>query len=334
MTYSKANADAAVAFDDGDTINSTTDDNDFIDSCTAFSPGHITGFFEKPGNISNKNLDLLYYGSKGAGFSLKKGVTTTVELYKSQSKCYQISLNDSLSNELEVSKWIVQYYLNKYNPLPSYFINIKHTIDIPIGYGLGTSGAAALSLSYALNKVLNIGLLKEQAAQIAHIAEIHCKTGLGTVIAEFYGGLEIRTSFGAPGIGKVTKIELNNHKAIILCISPISTKQILKDYLNDANTLGKNMIEQLLLSKDINSFLSMSYRFADFLGLTRGICEKPIQKLNSHGFDCSVALFGQTVFTLVQEKQALKVKSILEKFSGILIVSDIDNKGAFIKNND
>ena len=48
MTYSKVNADAAVAFDDGDTINSTTDDNDFIDSCTAFSPGHITGFFEKP----------------------------------------------------------------------------------------------------------------------------------------------------------------------------------------------------------------------------------------------------------------------------------------------
>jgi pantoate kinase len=325
MAYSETNANA--------TISTSYDQDEFIDGCTAFSPGHITGFFEKPDN-NNKMADLLYYGSKGAGFSFKKGVTTTVELYKSLNKGYQISLNGSLSNELEVSKWIIQYYLNKYNSFSSFFLNIKHSIDIPIGYGLGTSGAAALSLSYALNKVLDIGLLKEQAAQIAHIAEIHCKTGLGTVIAEFYGGLEIRTSFGAPGIGKVTKIELNNHKAVILCINPISTKQILNNYSYNANALGKNMVEQLLLSKDINSFLSMAHKFADFLGLTKGLCEKPIQKLNSHGIDCSIAIFGQTIFTLVEDREVSKVKSILEKFPGTLIVSDIDNKGAFIKNYD
>ena len=323
MTYSETGAN---------TNTNTTKDEDFITRCTAFSPGHITGFFEKLNN-NNKNTDLLFLGSKGAGFSFKKGVTTTIELYKSKNKGYQTFLNDSFSNELEVSKWVVQYYLDNFN-LPSYFINIKHSIDIPIGYGLGTSGAAALSLSYALNKVLDIGLLKEQAAQIAHIAEIHCKTGLGTVIAEFYGGLEIRTSFGAPGIGKVTKIELNNHKAVILCINPISTKQILNNYSYNANALGKNMIEQLLLSKDINSFLSMAHKFADFLGLTKGLCEKPIQKLNSHGIDCSIAMFGQTIFTLVEEREVSKVKSILEKFPGTLIVSDIDNKGAFIKNYD
>ncbi|HSF50757.1 MAG TPA: hypothetical protein VLA74_08370, partial [Nitrososphaeraceae archaeon] len=234
---------------------------------------------------------------------------------------------------LEVSKWVIQYYLDKFD-LPSYFINIKHSIAIPIGYGLGTSGAAALSLSYALNKALDIGLLREQAAQIAHIAEIKCKTGLGSVIAEFYGGLEIRTSFGAPGIGKVTKIELNNYKAIILCINPISTKQILDSYSNTANTLGSKMVEQLLLSKDVNSFLSMAHKFADFLGLTKGLCEKPIQKLNSLGVDCSMALFGQTVFTLVQDREVSKVKSILKEFPGTLIVSDIDNKGAIIKNYD
>jgi pantoate kinase len=326
MAYSETNANA--------TISTSNNHDEFIDRCTAFSPGHITGFFEKPDNNNNKMADLLYYGSKGAGFSFKKGVTTTVELYKSLNKGYQISLNGSLSNELEVSRWIIQYYLNKYNSFSSYFINIKHSIDIPIGYGLGTSGAAALSLSYALNKVLDIGLLKEQAAQIAHIAEIYCKTGLGTVIAEFYGGLEIRTSFGAPGIGKVTKIELNNHKAVILCINPISTKQILNNYSYNANALGKNMVEQLLLSKDINSFLSMAHKFADFLGLTKGLCEKPIQKLNSHGIDCSIAMFGQTIFTLVEDREVSKVKSILEKFPGTLIVSDIDNKGAFIKNYD
>jgi pantoate kinase len=306
-----------------------TEIGELVASCRAFSPGHITGFFEKPEN-KNQNPDLLLYGSKGAGFSFKKGVTTSVELYKSKKKWYQIYINNSLTNNAEVSKWVLQYYLDKFDF--TYYIKINHSIDIPIGYGLGTSGAAALSLSYALNKALDINLLKEQAAQIAHIAEIECKTGLGTVISEFYGGLEIRTSFGAPGIGKVTKIELNNYKAIILCISPLSTKQILTNYSNNANTLGQKMVEQLLLSKDVTSFLRMSHEFADFLGLTKGLCAKPIEELTHFGVDCSIGMFGETIFTLVPPNEISTVTSILNKFHGTLIVSDIDNQGALIEN--
>ena len=304
---------------------------ELIARCTAFSPGHITGFFEKPENRKH-NTDLLFYGSKGAGFSFKKGVTTSVELYKSKNKWYQIYINNSLTTNAEVSKWVVQYYLDKFDF--TFYIKINHSIDIPIGYGLGTSGAAALSLSYALNNALNINLSKEYAAQIAHIAEIECNTGLGTVISEFYGGLEIRTSFGAPGIGKLTKIELNNYKAIILCISPLSTKQILTNYSNDANSLGEKMVEQLLLSKDVNSFLRMSHQFADFLGLTKGICAKPIEELKRLGVDSSIGMFGETIFTLVPPNEVSSVTSVLKKFPGTLIVSDIDNRGALIEDFD
>jgi len=302
---------------------------ELVARCTAFSPGHITGFFEKPKN-KNQNTDPLFYGSKGAGFSFKKGVTTSVELYNSKKKSYHIYINNLLTNNAEVSEWVTQYYLDKSDF--SYYIKINHFIDIPIGYGLGTSGAAALSLSYALNKALDIKFLKEQAAQIAHIAEISCNTGLGTVIAEFYGGLEIRTSFGAPGIGKVTKIELNNYKAIILCIGPLSTKQILSNYSNNANILGQKMVEQLLLSKDVNSFLRMSREFANFLGLTKGLCAKPIEELNNFGVECSTGMFGETIFTLVSPSEIYPVISMLKKYPGTLIVSDIDNRGALIEN--
>ena len=304
---------------------------DLVARCTAFSPGHITGFFEKPKN-KNQNTNPLFYGSKGAGFSFKRGVTTSVELYKSKKKWYQIYINNSLTNNAEVSEWVTQYYLEKFDF--SYYIKINHSIDIPIGYGLGTSGAAALSLSYALNKALDIKFLREQAAQIAHIAEIACNTGLGTVISEFYGGLEIRTSFGAPGIGKVTKIELNNYKAIILCIGPLSTKQILSNYSNNANILGQKMVERLLLSKDVNSFLRMSHEFADFLGLTKGLCAKPIEELNNFGVECSIGMFGETIFTLVSPNDIYPVTSMLKKFPGTLIVSDIDNRGALIESFD
>jgi len=304
---------------------------ELIARCTAFSPGHITGFFEKPKN-RKLDTDLLCYGSKGAGFSFKKGVTTSVELYKSKKKWYEIYINNSLTTNAEVSKWVVQYYLDKFDF--NFYIKINHFIDIPIGYGLGTSGAGALSLTYALNKALNTNLSKEYAAQIAHIAEIECNTGLGTVISEFYGGLEIRTSFGAPGIGKLTKIELNNYKAIILCISPLSTKQILTNYSNNANSLGEKMVEQLLLSKDVNFFLRMSHQFADFLGLTKGICAKPIEELRRLGVDSSIGMFGETIFTLVPPNEVSSVTSVLKKFPGTLIVSDIDNRGALIEDFD
>ncbi len=69
-----------------------------------------------------------------------------------------------------------------------------------------------LSLSYALNDALNIGLGRNQTAQIAHHGDIACKTGLGTVIAESVGGFEMRTSIGAPGIGTLEKIDLRDYE--------------------------------------------------------------------------------------------------------------------------
>jgi pantoate kinase len=249
----------------------------------AFSPGHITGFVVmKPAATNNNNKDNLYVGSKGAGFSIDRGITTTVEIYDHESVNYQISINDIRVEDAEVSKWVLEEYLKLVDH--RFYINIEHEISIPVGFGLGSSGAAALSLSYALNEAFNIGLNTKEAAQIAHNAEIACKTGLGTVIAEFTGGFEMRTNAGAPGIGTVEKIELKNHKAIIFCISPISTKSFLSNRIHLADGVGESMLKRLRVSRDIDDFLEMSYCFAHHLGLTEGRCKLPIQSLRSRGF--------------------------------------------------
>ena len=157
----------------------------------AFSPGHITGFFEIPWDNSH-SFHFLYKGSTGAGFSIDRGIATTAHVYESAKTNYEIQINGIKNCEAEVSKCVIEEYL-KLADRP-HFLSISHEVKIPIGFGLGSSGAAALSLSYALNQALDIGLSATQAAQIAHMAEIACNTGLGTVIAEFAGGLEMRTS--------------------------------------------------------------------------------------------------------------------------------------------
>jgi pantoate kinase len=292
----------------------------------AFSPGHITGFFEIPQENASCS-SFLQKGSNGAGFSIDRGIATTAYLYESAKMDYQIRINGMKSRDVEVSKWVIEEYLRlAHRP---YFVSISHDVGIPIGFGLGSSGAAALSLSYALNQALEIGLSTTQAAQIAHRAEIACNTGLGTVIAEFAGGFEMRTSAGAPGIGTVTKISLDeNYKAIVLCLAPISTKSFLRNKMNEINGLGSVMLNKLSATRRLGDFLEMARKFADSLNLTEGRCKAPIAALKAKGLESSVALFGQTVFTVVSQSSANDVTDTLREFDGILIECNIDSEGA------
>jgi pantoate kinase len=291
----------------------------------AFSPGHITGFFEIPQGTSY--FRFLHKGSKGAGFSIDRGIATTAYVYESPKTDYQIQINGVKSRNAEVSKWVIEEYL-KLTDRP-YFISISHDVKIPIGFGLGSSGAAAISLSYALNQALGIGLSRIQAAQIAHRAEIACNTGLGTVIAEFAGGFEMRTRAGAPGIGSVTKICTDkNYKAVVLCLAPILTKSFLMKHMNEINGLGSIMLSKLLASRSVEDFLKLSRKFAETLSLTEGRCKAPIAALKAKGFESSVALFGQTVFTVVSQARVNEARDALREFGGTLIVCNIDSTGA------
>ena len=296
----------------------------------AFSPGHLTGFFatDKIAQIINPNFN----GSIGAGFSISKGINTTVRVYNDFSKSYKIAINGIDSFDAKVSKFVVEYYLKMIDyPV---FISVEHESEIPIGYGLGSSGSAALSLSYALNQSLKTNLSFTHAAQIAHQADIVCKTGLGSVISEFIGGFEIRTSIGGPGIGKILKIPVSlQFYVVIFCIKPISTDSILEKSFSSSNNYslnisGKVLIEKLLSNPNIDTFLELSHVFAKQYGLLDGYCKDPILKLISVGIKCSVALFGHTLFTVVKKEDLDKVVYILKQFEGKLIICNIDNIGA------
>jgi pantoate kinase len=296
----------------------------------AFSPGHLTGFFATDKIVQNVNP--IFNGSVGAGFSISQGINTTVKVYNDFSKSYKISVNGMDSFDAKVSKFVVEHYLKMINK--QVFISVEHESEIPIGYGLGSSGSAALSLSYALNQALKANLSLIQAAQIAHQADIACKTGLGSVISEFIGGFEIRTSIGGPGIGKILKIPVSSQLyAVIFCIKPINTDHVLEKSFSSCNNYslkisGKVMIEKLLSDPSIDTFLELSHVFAKEYGLLDGYCKDPILKLKSVGMKCSVALFGHTLFTVVKKGDLDRVVQILKQFEGKLIVCNIDNIGA------
>jgi len=296
---------------------------------TAFCPAHVTGFFKAHIEINNqRNPEKL--GSMGAGFSIRKGVTTYINILPriNQKSNFKITTRGYQSDKTDISEFVLNEFL-KLGDFQQLFFDIRHEIDVPVGYGLGSSSAVALSLSYALDHVLKTNLEQTIIGKIAHNAEINCKTGLGDVLGSFYGGFEIRVKPGAPGIGKVEKINAENISIIMICFSPISTNKFIKERLSQINGLGGKMVNKLLETKNYEHFQDMSLEFAKYIQVMTVRMEKLIQELNENGIKCGVALFGETVFTMIPKEKEKFVLQILEKYhEGIIIKSELDNQGA------
>lgn len=298
-----------------------------METAEASSPAHITGFFQ----ICNKTPNSLSKGSKGAGISFKRGVKTRVYVEERSKNSIEIRFNGHKTQNAHVSRYLADQFLKKYpDPLS---VKIDHTFDIPIGAGLGSSGAGALSLAYALNKVLDLGLSKIEAAQEAHIAEICCGTGLGTVIAEYFGGLELRSKPGAPGIGIIHPIPIQEDYVVIcLNLNSLPTRNFLVDVSlrNIINNIAPKYIKRLAEESTLNNFLTFSREFAEQTGLINGRIRKILNITDKKNFVCSMPMFGNGIFSIISPERASTLLEILQKYgsSDQIILSKIDFEGA------
>lgn len=292
----------------------------------AFCPAHVTGFFkaELGGRDGAEEA-----GSIGAGFSIQDGVTTTVTVRDANAAGFDVRVSGYSPENVEVSGFVVRRFLEM-TDRPVH-VDILHEVSVPIGYGLGCSGAVALSLSLALNEALKTGLSRQDAGRLAHAAEVECKTGLGDVLAAYHGGFEIRTRPGAPGTGSLKKID-SDYTALIICFAPVSTKGFIEGRLESINGLGGKMVGRLSASHSYDDFQDMSLEFARYVKMMTPRMAEVIDELHGAGFRCGVALFGQTVFTLVRKGSEEEAMRILSRYrDGIIIRSGIDNLGARVQ---
>ncbi len=78
----------------------------------AFCPAHVTGFFkaELEENTSLENL-----GSQGAGFSIQKGVKTTVIMRKKtvyDDSNFHLNIIGYQTDNAQVSEFVIKKFLN------------------------------------------------------------------------------------------------------------------------------------------------------------------------------------------------------------------------------
>lgn len=300
-----------------------------MEEAVAFSPAHVTGFFQ----ICDEPEDPLHKGSVGAGFSMRRGVKTSVKIREAGKNSIKVKINGYEAEDAETSRRVVELFFEKFGLRQRYEILVEHEVSLPIGMGFGTSGAGALSLALALNEALGLGLSKIEAAQIAHVAEVECRTGLGTVLAETFGGVEVRVKPGAPGIGEVRNIKLDGDY-VFACIpfAPYSTKRALIELRHKINATGGRLMRQLLMDPTVENLMALSRRFVEKVGLISRRAREVLNELDKDGILGSVPVFGDAVFTLIPRDLIKEVERIFAKHSSNVLISELDFEGARIIN--
>ena len=281
---------------------------------TAFSPGHVTGLFY----MKDLEPDPLYCGSLGSGFSIIKGTSTAVSKNKS-SKDHLITIN-TLKKEAPVSRKIIELFFEKTEITPE-FLKIEHEIETPQGAGFGSSGAGALSLVFALNRLYGDPLSALQASQVAHCAEVICKTGLGTVMGETLGGIKILIKPGAPGIGETISIPYPDGLYVMFAVyGPLSTSEALSNpELREKITIsGKKYHSLIKKEPSFENFIKYSREFAETTEMIPQSVRTVMDGFDKKGINNSMLMFGEGTFSIVPKTDIEKIKKSAEK-----IISEI-----------
>ncbi|MGY5871182.1 MAG: pantoate kinase [Candidatus Thorarchaeota archaeon] len=291
-----------------DTLN-TRDDMPM--TAQAFVPGHITGVFR----IFDEKKDPLECGSTGAGFSVEIGTLTTVSAIENESLEITTIYNDE-NIDANVTKTVVKRLVENYER--QFKVIVTHKSSLPSGVGFGASGAGALGTALALGHLLNSSMSETNAAAFAHCAEVVNHTGLGDVIAQTLGGIEIRTHPGAPGVGKVVNIPKNESQTVVLAGAPgLKTRDVLTNPENRAriNAVGDDLVRRIIDSPSIETFISCSREFTESIGLSTDRVKASLRDLDDSGLNqSSMVMLGDSVFCFCDDHQSQTAVEILMKY--------------------
>jgi pantoate kinase len=301
----------------------------------AFAPAAISSFFEIHDTENNVPIaDLEKVGAIGGGFGLEKGVLTTVTAEEAEKNSIDVFINSKHEPKAKTTIQVIETLLAK--TAQEYAVTVEHRIEVPIGTGFGTSAGGALTAGLALKDALSLPLTYNQIGKIAHVTEIQCKTGLGTVSSlTFSGGCVLVVEPGAPGICQIDRIPISPDYVIVAGFFPskILTKSLLSspEKKREINHFGKKTLEAILAEPSLENFLDCCWGFSQKAGFATENIRKLVASAKKAGaVGATQNMIGEAVHAVVHEENA---DSVAEAFKQTLpsqqvIVSKIDFQGA------
>ncbi len=292
----------------------------------AFVPGHITGIFR----IFDEYDDPLRCGSMGAGFSVTIGTVTSVSVVNHPRLEITTDYNKQRI-DAQVTKTVIQRLTEEYERTLK--VHVDHSSSLIIGAGFGASGAGALGTALALGHLLDPDIEYEKAAGFAHCAEIANHTGLGDVLSQTIGGLEVRVQAGGPGIGKIKKINHDHTLRVALAGAPgLETSKVLTNPSSREriNAIGEELISRIIDNPTIEMFIECSREFSEEIGLQSTRVKQVLHELDKRGLtQSSMVMLGDSVFCFCNEENSNIAQGILSEYWNVseVFMTDIAAQG-------
>jgi len=288
-----------------------------IKTAKAFSPAGISSFFEICDRTPDGKpiVDLERVGARGGGFGLVKGVLTEVRVIESKQSSVKVFINGKDFPEAETTKTVAKTLLEKVDK--KYTAIVKHRVEVPIGAGFGSSAAGALGTAFALSEALGIHLTYNQLGRIAHVAEVKCKTGLGTVGPLLLGGCIVTVEPGAPGYALIDRIPITAEHWIVAGVFKLwHTKEVLAspEKRRRVNQWGRKTVDAILAEPSLENFLRASKEFAVKTGLATERVMRLIASAESAGaIGAAQNMVGEAVHALTTSENVEKVTQVFKK---------------------
>lgn len=251
---------------------------------SAFSPGHITCFFQP---ISS--FDPLSAGSIGAGIRLNLG--STVKIVPTIGKTV-------VDMDLKVvTGEIVRSVVKALDPKGNYSIVIKH--DLPVGQGFGTTASDAVATALCMCQITNKSI--SEGYRAAHAADLIGGGGRGDVAGIMSQYQQpIRTVAGIPPFGKVEDSKVNVGKLTLVSFgSQLITRKVLsnKDKATRISEAGAKAMKDYVADMSLESLFMISNRFSKEAGLRTPGVDKAIGRLEEKGYMAAMCMLGNSIFT-------------------------------------
>lgn len=208
-------------------------------------PLHVSGIW-----IPRLTNDLKKSGSIGCGLNLELYVELVDYIL---DNCF-IELNNKIVLR-DHSNYICR------NTGLNMGVRVSSIVDLGVGYGV--SSASTLIHALASSIILKKDLSLIEYAKLAHEAEVLYKTGLADVISQYYGGVLIRIHPGAPGIGVVKNIDIQDNPVLLACIlSGDETTPIMLSRVDQSvYKYGENLLKELIKNPSLESLFEKSQLF-------------------------------------------------------------------------
>lgn len=254
----------------------------------AFAPGHVTGLFA-PAQIGR---DPRGRGSVGAGLVLPLGVWAEATFIPGEPQRPQMAAD--IHRALPISRDV----LERVGAGAPGALRVRLRHELPIGQGFGMSAAGALATALSTASVLDRS--PPRAIEVAHLAELFHRGGLGGVAAILGGGLEIRTRPGLPPIGRIERRAFPYPIFLSVVGPPIPTPARLSEaaFLGRAGDAGLSRLRTLGRSGSARRFLSLAQSFGDDVGLATPRLAQLLARIRSPTVFACQTMLGQSLFAV------------------------------------